>query len=114
MTSEGGNYSVRTSLENGTPLSWKGVYRAIRPNRSIEYTWGDNDVKHSTVTLEFIPLEETKTLLRIRQSNFRSVKTMLEHKELWLELLTHLEEYVDHIMNLTGPNSSYDAGDSYY
>lgn len=92
---EGSSYEVNTKIDKNTEFSWHGVYNMIKNDSSIEFTWDDEDVKNSLVRINFEPVGENKSRILLTHSNLPDTRTALEHKAIWIECLTHLEEHVD-------------------
>jgi len=110
-----GSYSVTAPLPDGTPISWEGIYKSIRVDSYIEFTWTDSDIKDSIVKLKFVPQGEHRTLLHLSHENFPDSKSMLEHKAIWLENIQHLKEYVENPLPVPKiSEKSFDAGGAYY
>jgi len=112
--SVGKAYKVRTKLDKNTNISWSGIYNSIEPDAAIEFTWDDEDVKNSLVKINFEAVGDSKTRILLTHSNLPDARTVLEHKAIWVECLTHLAEHVDMAGNQNKQSKDYDDCGNYY
>ena len=69
----------------------EGVYRVIDRPRKLVFTWVSAPAGNTLVTLDFEPIEETKTRLTLTHEQFESEAARDGHKGGWAGILDALE-----------------------
>jgi uncharacterized protein YndB with AHSA1/START domain len=106
-------------LEPGATVTWDfhdfpGAFpvrvRAVEPERRIVLEWEANDPDaagepyRTTVTMTFEPLEDGRTLVRIREEGWRDtpggLKSSYENCGGWMQMLCALKASIEHGVNL--------------
>jgi uncharacterized protein YndB with AHSA1/START domain len=94
---EGGRYRVQMS-DSGSDCEFHttgGVYREVKPNRRLVFTWQwEGSDLETLVTLEFKSLSASETELTLIHEGFDNDDTRDKHGQGWDGCLAKLETYL--------------------
>ena len=92
----GGHYKIRAIGPGGEVYEFSGIYRAVRPPRTLEFTWewevlGDLGPGHTVVTVELCSANDT-TRMTLTHRHLPNARSSQAYRKGWARCFEGMEE----------------------